>query len=164
MPFRRMHPLLPHHLRHLVSLHASEVRFLCLLEELQHFIPRLRCCLGGVETDSRQRIDTLRLLATANGADAPARAIARHPGACIGEVTGWRSTSERLAQALRICSLRHRALMNDYRIAREVAHRLGFRLQAERLDHLLGRMADTFPIDGSRDGTMEPVIASAPAG
>jgi hypothetical protein len=159
-----MHPLLPHYHRHLVSLQASEVRFLSLVEELQHFIPWLRACLGGVETDSRQRIDTLRLLATANGADGPGGQIIREAEAGLAELFGLRGNTERRSNALRLCSRQHRTLMNDYRIARELAHRLGYRQQAERIDLVLGRMADTFPLGGNRDQVAGFASAPAPAG
>jgi hypothetical protein len=148
VPCPTMHPLQPHYPRHVVSLLASEARFLSLIEEIQHLVPWVRACLSGVETDSRQRIDSLRLLATAHPAELPTQGMGREEDNGLGEVLSARGNSERRALALRLCSRQHRALMNDYRIARELAHRLGHRQPAERIDLLLGRMTDTFPLGG----------------
>lgn len=141
-----MHPLQSHHVRHLVSLLTSERRFLSLLEELQRFIPRLRPCLGGMESDSRQRLDCLRLFAVAQGIPPAGEATPRTLEEDLEDVFLSRGHTERQAFALRVCARRHRLLMNDYRIGRELAHRVGHRRQAERIDAVLAGMTDSFPL------------------
>ena len=45
-----------------------------------------------------------------------------------------------------------------------VAHRLGYRQQAGRIDLLLGRMADTFPVGGGEEIAAGASRSFAPAG
>ena len=164
LPKPTMHPLQPHYLRQLTALLEAETRFLSLLEELQHSVPWVRTCLGGVENDSRQRLDCVRLLLAAQKAPPTVSAVARSVEDGLEAVFQERTNTGRRNLALRLCSRQHRLLVNDYRIAREVAHRLGWQPQAERIDVLLARMTDTFPPCGKPDSLQGLASVAAIAG
>lgn len=136
------HPLHPHYRQQLAALQATEAQFLTLLNELQRFLPSLQSYLGGIESDSRQREDCLRLLLTSLP---PARTAAARAEEGLKEVLQGRGNSERRAAALGVCARLHHHLINGYRIARELAHRLGHLRHATRIDLLLARMSDSFP-------------------
>ncbi|RYD85309.1 MAG: hypothetical protein EOP84_02940 [Verrucomicrobiaceae bacterium] len=136
------HPLHPHYRQQLSALQATEARFLSMLNQLQLFLPSLQSYLGGIESDSRQREDCLRLLLTSLSPVKEAAAIAE---AELKEVLLGRGNSERRAIALGMCARMHHHLINGYRIARELANRLGHRRHAARIDLLLCRMSDSFP-------------------
>ena len=136
------HPLHPHYGLQLAALQATEAQFLSLLSELQHSLPSLQSYLGGLESDSRQRGDCLRLLQTSM---APVAASAALAEGGLKEVLLARSNTERRVLALGVCARMHHQLINGYRIARELAHRLGHPGHAARIDLLLARMSDSFP-------------------
>ncbi len=140
MPMK--HPLHPHYGLQLAALQAAEAQFLSLLNELQLSLPSLKSFLGGIESDSRQRGDCLRLLLTTAEPAAGATAIAE---AGMDEVLHARGNTERRTLALGICARMHHQLVNGYRIARELAQRLGHPRDAARIDLLLARMSDSFP-------------------
>ncbi|MEK7952277.1 hypothetical protein [Luteolibacter soli] len=136
------HPLHPHYGLQLAALQATETQFLSLLNELQLFLPSLQSYLGGIESDSRHREDCLRLLLTSVP---PATAASTLGDGELAEVRHARGNTERRVLALGMCARVHHHLINGYRIARELAHRLGHPLHAERIDLLLSRMSDSFP-------------------
>jgi hypothetical protein len=136
------HPLHPHYGLQLAALQATEAQFLSLVTELQLLLPSLQSYLGGIESDSRQRGDCLRLLLTSIAPAADSAAIAEGD---IAEVLHARGNTERRALALEACARIHYQLSNGYRIARALAHRLGHPRHAARIDLLLARMSDSFP-------------------
>jgi hypothetical protein len=142
------HPLHPHYRLQLAALQASETQFLSLLNELQLVLPSLQSYLGGIESDSRQREDCLRLLLTSVSPATTATAIAEGE---LKEVLQARGNSERRILALGMCARMHHQLINGYRIARELAHRLGHPRHAARIDLLLARMSDSFPCSRTPD-------------
>jgi hypothetical protein len=136
------HPLHPHYGFQLAALQATESQFLALLNELQLSLPSLQSYLGGIESDSRQRGDCLKLLLTSLAPAAASTAIAEGG---LKEVFHARGNTERRALALDLCARMHHQLLNGYRIARELAHRLDHPRHAARIDLLLARMSDSFP-------------------
>jgi hypothetical protein len=142
VPLAMKHPLQPHYGLQLAALQATEAQFLSLVSELQLLLPSLQSYLGGIESDSRQRGDCLRLLLTSIAPLAASAAIVE--GGLI-EVLHARGNTERRALALEACARMHHQLINGYRIARELAHRLGHQRHAARIDLLLARMSDSFP-------------------
>jgi len=136
------HPLHPHYRLQLAALQATETQFLSFLNELQLLLPSLQSYLGGIESDSRQREDCLRLLLSSVSPETTSAAIAEGE---LGELLQARGNSERRFLALGMCARMHRQLINGYRIARELAHRLGHPRHAARIDLLLARMSDSFP-------------------
>jgi len=136
------HPLQPHYGLQLTALQATEAQFLALVNELQLILPSLQSYLGGLESDSRQRGDCVRLLLTSTAKAAATAAIAEGG---LNDVLQARGNTERRALALEACARMHHHLINGYRIARELAHRLGHQRHAARIDLLLARMSDSFP-------------------
>ena len=142
VPLKMKHPLQPHYGLQLTALQATEARFLSMVNELQLVLPSLQSYLGGIETDSRQRGDCLKALRNSIATVACPAAMT-DPG--LEEVIHARGNTERRALALGLCARMHHQLINGYRIARELAHRLGHRRHAARIDVLLARMSDSFP-------------------
>jgi hypothetical protein len=142
VPLAMKHPLQSHYGLQLAALHATEAQFLSLVNELQLILPSLQSYLGGLESDSRQRGDCVRLLLTSI---APATATAALASGELNEVLHARGNTERRALALEACARIHLQLINGYRVARELAHRLGHQRHAARIDLLLARMSDSFP-------------------
>lgn len=136
------HPLHPHYGLQLAALQATEAQFLSLVNDLQLVLPSLQSYLGGIESDSLQRGDCLRLLRSSIAPVAVSAAIAEGE---LQEVLHARGNTERRGLALGACARMHHHLINGYRIARELAHRLGHQRHAARIDVLLARMSDSFP-------------------
>ena len=143
VPLAMKHPLHPHYGLQLAALQATEAQFLSLVSELELFLPSLQSYLGGIESDSRQRGDCVRLLRTS--AAAPVAVSAAIVEEELNEVLHARGNTERRVLALEACARMHHQLINGYRIARELAHRLGHQRHAARIDVLLARMSDSFP-------------------
>jgi hypothetical protein len=142
VPLAMKHPLHPHYGLQLAALQATEAQFLRLVNEFQQLLPSLQSYLGGIESDSRQRGDCLRLLRTSIAPAGTPAAIAEGEW---NDVLHARSNTERRVLALGACARMHHQLINGYRIARELAHRLGHHRHASRIDVLLTRMSDSFP-------------------
>ncbi|MCW1924757.1 hypothetical protein OKA05_19485 [Luteolibacter arcticus] len=136
------HPLYPHYGLQLAVLKTAEACFQSSVNELQLLLPSLQSYLGGIESDSRQRGDCLQLLLSA--IDHPVAPAAVNDGE-LEKVLHARGNTERRALALGACARMHHQLVNSYRVARELAYRLGHRGHAARIDLLLARMSDSYP-------------------
>ncbi|MCW1885940.1 hypothetical protein OKA04_14470 [Luteolibacter flavescens] len=146
------HPLLTHYRSQLAALHETELRFQALSGQLVLSVPSLGGYLCGIESDSLQRCDSLRSLLTTLPHP---RCTASVGGKEIAQVAIARGLTEKRALALEICARMHHQLINGYRVARELAHRLERHRHASRIDVMLAKMTDNFPCSKMPEETQQ---------